>query len=68
MTRTSKKQMNEMSQMFRTVFGSGNLVYAAGQWDASGHAYIMRDGEIIKYKNNTEAYFAAAEMICDAEI
>lgn len=67
-TRTSRKQMHEANEMLRTVFGKGNLVYAAGEYDASGHAYIMRDGEITKYKNNTEAYLAACEMVCDAEI
>ena len=68
MTRTSKKQMHEANEMLRMVYGKGNMVYAAGELDASHYAYIVFNGETMRYKNNTEAYFAACELVCDAEI
>ena len=67
-TRTSRKQMHEANEMLRTVFGKGNIVYGIGEYDASGYAHIMRDGVVTRYKTNTEAYLAACEMVCDAEI
>ena len=72
-TRTSKKQMHEVNDLFRMTFGAGtglesmNMVYAAGELDASKNAYIIRDGATIKYKSNNEAYLAACEMIFEAD-
>lgn len=64
--RTSKKRMNEIDKLFTDVFGKGNMVYAAGEWDASKHAYIRRDGKLTRYESNTEAYFAAIDMMMKA--
>lgn len=65
-TRTSKKQMHEVDELFRATFEHG-MVYAAGERDASGKAYIKVGGEWFEYRNNTEALEAALGMMaaCD---
>ena len=61
--RTSKKRINELDKLFRDVFGKGNTIYAAGEYNASAHAYIKRDNVVTQYENNTAAFFAAMEML-----
>lgn len=64
--RTSKKQLNELDKLFHDVLGKGNIIYAAGEYDASRHAYIMHNGKVTRYENNTAAFFAAVDMLMDA--
>lgn len=66
MTRTSKKQMNEAEATLRSVYPN-DTVWAAGEYDATGKAYIRHDGTITEYANNSEAYEAIAEMVFEAE-
>lgn len=65
-TRTSKKQMHEAEKVLRAMFDN-DTVWAAGEYDATGKAYIRHNGEITEYANNTEAYEAVAEIIFAAE-
>lgn len=65
-TRTSKKQMNELEIALRYDYPN-DMLYAAGEWDASGKAYLVHGGEWYEYKNNTEAYHATARLVLDGE-
>lgn len=64
MTRTSKKQMQEISELFRMTFPNG-MVYAAGEYNATNKAYIRHNGTVTEYKNNTEAFEVALEMMAE---
>lgn len=60
--RTSKKQMHELDEIFRSTFDN-SMVYAAGEYNATGKAYIRLNGEIMEYENNTAAFDAAVEIL-----
>jgi len=66
-TRTSKKQMHEVDELFRATFPNGT-VYAAGEYDASASAYIKLNGEVTRYASNTEAMEAALEMMFEHDM
>ena len=63
MMKVSKKQMFYMDKAFRKALGSGNRVYASGAYDGSRNAHVIRNGEVIKFKSNADAYAAACEMM-----
>lgn len=65
-TRTSKKQMHEAEKALRAMFDN-DAIWAAGEYDATGKAYIRHDGKVTAYCNNTEAYMAATEIIFAAD-
>ena len=60
-TRTSKKQMHEAEKVLRDSFPN-DMVWAAGEYNATGRAYVRHEGEIIEFANNTEAL----EWVLDA--
>ena len=64
--RTSKKQMHEAERVLRSVF-ENDTVWAAGEYDATGKAYIRHNGTVTAYASNTEAYDAIAELVFEAE-
>lgn len=65
-TRTSKKQMHEANEVLRSIYPN-DMVYAAGEYNASEKAYIRHNGIVTEYKNNSEAFEAATEIIFEAD-
>lgn len=63
-TRTSRKQMHELDELFRATFPNG-MVYAAGERDATSKAYIRLDGEWFEYASNTEAVEGALAIMAE---
>lgn len=66
MNRTSRKQMHEAEKALRAMFDN-DTIWAAGEYDATGRAYIRHNGKVTAYRNNTEAYMAATEIIFAAD-
>lgn len=64
MTRTSKKQMQELNELLRMDFPN-DMVYAAGEYNATSKAYIRHNGIVTEYKNNTEALEAVLEIMAE---
>lgn len=65
-TRTSKKQMHEAEDMLRDEFPN-DLVYAIGERDASGRAYILHNDAYYAYKTNTDAFMAVCELVFEGK-
>lgn len=61
-TRTSKKQIHEVNDLLRMDFPH-DMVYAAGEHNATTKAYVRHNGILTEYKNNTEALEAVLEIM-----
>lgn len=64
--RTSKKQMQEARNALRYAYPNDE-VWAAGEYDATHKAYVRHCGKVTTYSNNTDAYFAVADLLVDFE-